>query len=256
MSASLTSPASGPTTAPRVARAGGTTPDVADVAKADDSDAGPVLAFSSTFHSPRIVPLPPVRPGTPATEVADADEPADATEAVAQLASTTAPTAAQTQAADVATDDEHEPDAGPQVPSVRARAMVASAVAGATPMPVSFGNSDPSTSDQTTVSVPGYFAAYENTIISCFPQPLKDALNAISDHYGKPVEVTSGFRDHGRAHSMHRLCMAADIRVAGVAPTMLAAYAKSLEGVNGIGTYRHTSVTHIDIRQEKMAWRY
>ncbi len=103
---------------------------------------------------------------------------------------------------------------------------------------------------------PGYYAAYEDTDISCFPQPLRAALNTIASHYGQAVEVTSGMRHRGRAHSMHRYCMAADIRIEGVGPRELADYAKTVDGINGVGTYRYNTVTHIDIRQDRMAWRY
>jgi hypothetical protein len=105
-------------------------------------------------------------------------------------------------------------------------------------------------------NAPGYYASYEDTDISCFPSALRDALNAISAHYNAPVEVTSGMRFRGRAHSMHRFCMAADIRVPGVAPQTLAAFAKTVDNVNGVGTYRYNTVTHIDVRQDRMAWRY
>ncbi len=103
---------------------------------------------------------------------------------------------------------------------------------------------------------PGYYAAYDDTDISCFPAVLRDALSTIAAHFGKPIEVTSGLRNRGRARSMHRYCMAADIRIDGVGPGALAAYAKSVDNVNGVGTYRYNTVTHIDVRQDKMAWRY
>ena len=103
---------------------------------------------------------------------------------------------------------------------------------------------------------PGYYAAYDNTVVNCFPEPLRDALNTIAEHYATAVEVTSGLRNHGRRGSLHRHCMAADIRVAGIAPSALATYAKTVPGINGVGTYRRTDVTHVDIRQEQMAWRY
>jgi endonuclease IV len=44
------------------------------------------------------------------------------------------------------------------------------------------------------------------------------ALNTIAAHYNKPVEVASGHRPNGRRGSMHRHCMAADIRIEGVEP--------------------------------------
>ncbi len=103
---------------------------------------------------------------------------------------------------------------------------------------------------------PGYYAAYEDTIVNCFPQSLREALNDIATHFNAPVEVTSGFRDHGRSHSMHRRCMAADIRIAGVSPGALAAYARTAPNLNGVGTYHYTDLTHVDVREDKMAWRY
>ena len=99
-------------------------------------------------------------------------------------------------------------------------------------------------------------AAYSNVTTNCFPEDLKKAMNVIADHFNGDVLVTSGFRNHGRRGSMHRSCRAADIRVLGVAPSRLAAFAKTVSGVNGVGTYRRTSVTHIDVRAEKFAWRY
>ena len=92
--------------------------------------------------------------------------------------------------------------------------------------------------------------------MSCFPPRLREALNTIAEHYGRDVEVTSGHRTNGRRGSYHRKCMAADIRVPGVRPSELAAFAKTIDGVNGVGVYRHTSVTHVDIRDYQMSWRY
>jgi len=123
----------------------------------------------------------------------------------------------------------------------------------------------PSHSAQTT-SQPGvaqrsgdpqrYVATDDDVNIGCFPPALRDALNQIADHYGQQVQVTSGYRNYGRAHSMHRYCMAADIRVPGVGPRELAAYAKTVDNINGVGTYRYNTVTHVDVRQDKIAWRY
>jgi hypothetical protein len=125
-----------------------------------------------------------------------------------------------------------------------------------TPQLVALATSSTIVATKPSVNSPGYYAAYDDTIVSCFPQTLRDALNVIADHYGQSVEVTSGMRNRGRSHSMHRSCAAADIRVAGVRPGALATFAKSVEGINGVGTYRYNDVTHVDVRQEKMAWRY
>jgi len=103
---------------------------------------------------------------------------------------------------------------------------------------------------------PGFFAAYGYTQVQCFPEQLKTALNTIAAHYNKPVEVASGHRPNGRRGSMHRHCMAADIRIDGVEPMVLATYAKTVPGVNGVGSYRRTDLIHIDVRQEQFAWRH
>ena len=102
----------------------------------------------------------------------------------------------------------------------------------------------------------GYYAAYATTEISCFPEALRTALNAISEHYDKPVEVASGYRPNARPGSMHRHCMAADIRIEGVDPMALATYVKTVPGINGVGSYHSTDLIHVDIRQEQFAWRH
>ncbi len=103
---------------------------------------------------------------------------------------------------------------------------------------------------------PGFFAAYAYTQVGCFPQELKTALNTIAAHYNKPVEVASGLRANGRKGSMHRHCMAADIRIDGVEPMSIATYAKTVPGINGVGSYRNTDLIHVDVRQEQFAWRH
>jgi hypothetical protein len=102
---------------------------------------------------------------------------------------------------------------------------------------------------------PGFFAAYAYTQVNCFPQELKTALDTIAAHYNKPVEVASGHRPNGRRGSMHRHCMAADIRIDGVEPMAIATYAKTVPGINGVGSYRNTDLIHVDVRQEQFAWR-
>jgi len=102
---------------------------------------------------------------------------------------------------------------------------------------------------------PGFFAAYSYTQTGCFPESLKTALNEIAIHFKTPVEVASGHRANGRRGSMHRHCMAADIRIEGVEPKVHATYAKTVPGINGVGSYRSTDLIHVDVRQEQFAWR-
>lgn len=99
-------------------------------------------------------------------------------------------------------------------------------------------------------------AAYETVETGCFPDRLRQALDRIGSHFGREVLVTSGRRTTGRSGSMHRTCMAADIRVPGVDPLEVARVARAIPGVNGVGTYRRVAVTHIDVREERWAWRW
>ena len=99
-------------------------------------------------------------------------------------------------------------------------------------------------------------AAYDNVETDCFPDELRKALDRIAAHFNSEVLVTSGMRERGRRGSLHRSCKAADIRVVGVSPGEVARVARNIPGVNGVGTYRRVAVTHIDVRDERFAWRW
>ncbi|MDE5755292.1 MAG: DUF882 domain-containing protein [Oscillospiraceae bacterium] len=83
-------------------------------------------------------------------------------------------------------------------------------------------------------------------------------LQQIRDHYGKAVVINSAYRTSsynkkvgGATNSYHVKGMAADIRISGVAPKTLAAYAKSI-GIKGAGTY--SSFVHVDTRTYQSYW--
>jgi hypothetical protein len=99
-------------------------------------------------------------------------------------------------------------------------------------------------------------AAYDNVQMDCFPETLRRALDQLAAHFNSEVLVTSGKRDRGRRGSMHRACKAADVRVVGVSPGEVARVARTIPGINGVGTYRRVAVTHIDVRAERFAWRW
>ncbi len=92
---------------------------------------------------------------------------------------------------------------------------------------------------------------------------LVDYLQKIRDHFGKPVNLSSGYRcekHNGKvanavSNSRHILGMAADIKVSGVAPAEVAKYAESI-GVKGIGLYQGAdgNFVHIDTRAAKSFW--
>lgn len=92
---------------------------------------------------------------------------------------------------------------------------------------------------------------------------LVEYLQAIRDHFGAPITITSAHRcaDYNRSvggavGSRHTKGQAADIVVEGVAPAKVAAYAESI-GCQGIGLYETGAdgyFTHIDTRTAKSFW--
>ena len=89
---------------------------------------------------------------------------------------------------------------------------------------------------------------------------LVEILQKIRNHFGKAVTITSAYRTPtknkevgGEAYSQHLYGKAADIKVKGVAPKTVAAYADTLlPKSGGIGTYN--SFVHVDVRKTKARW--
>lgn len=89
---------------------------------------------------------------------------------------------------------------------------------------------------------------------------LVNVLQKIRTHFGKSVTITSAYRTPtknkavgGTTYSQHLYGMAADIKVKGVSPKKVAAYAeKLLPKSGGIGVY--STFTHIDVRSTKSRW--
>ncbi len=90
---------------------------------------------------------------------------------------------------------------------------------------------------------------------NCFPEKLVNLIQIVEKHYGKQVIVTSGMRDHGRVGSLHRHCAAADIIVPGVSGATLAAYARTIPDVGGVGQYCHPYLVHMDVGSRR-DWTY
>lgn len=89
---------------------------------------------------------------------------------------------------------------------------------------------------------------------------LVDVLQKIRTHFGQPVSISSAYRTPGRnraiggaTYSQHLYGLAADIRVKGVSPKTVAAYAEKLmPKKGGIGTYQN--FVHVDVRSERTRW--
>ena len=94
----------------------------------------------------------------------------------------------------------------------------------------------------------------ENKVV----QKLLDKLEKLRLMIGKPIIVNCAYRckKHnaevgGVANSQHLLGTAADIRVVGIKPKELAAWAEKA-GFDGIGTYG--TFVHVDVRGTRARW--
>lgn len=104
---------------------------------------------------------------------------------------------------------------------------------------------------------------HERVDVACLKPQLVQTLKRIEAHFGRPVLVTSGFRDRaynrkvgGAMESRHMYCEAADIQVPGVSKWDIAEFARSLPGRGGVGTYCHTDSVHVDIGSKRdWNWR-
>lgn len=239
--------------------------------------------IASTFTPPKKTPLPAARPdfgdrvevaaaptaGSAGVQTA-APAPAALPVSVSAYASSAAPVAVSPAAQARSLAAYERVEAGMDIdPAEKGRVQVAS-ISASSVIPGSPQASDATSPLRNGLSSNGipfndgskksggqrWAAAYPNVETDCFPTDLRNALDTIARHFGTTVEVTSGYRNRGRRHSLHRSCMAADIRVAGVSPGAVARYAKTVPGVNGVGTYHWVAVTHVDTRAERFAWRY
>ena len=89
---------------------------------------------------------------------------------------------------------------------------------------------------------------------------LVEVLQGIRDHFGKAVTITSAYRtpthnqkEKGATYSQHLYGMAADIKIKGVKPKDIAAYAETLL-VNGGGIGIYSTFVHIDVRKSSAKW--
>lgn len=104
------------------------------------------------------------------------------------------------------------------------------------------------------------FACKDGSDVIFVAPDLVDLLQKIRNHFGKPVVINSAYRTvsynkqvGGATYSQHLYGTAADIRITGVAPKEVAAYAETLlAGTGGIGIYNN--FVHVDVRKEKSRW--
>lgn len=88
----------------------------------------------------------------------------------------------------------------------------------------------------------------------CLPGEIRTALKAISERFGKDVLIVSAHRPRA-GRSLHAACRAADFRIPGADRGAVRAYAATLPGIGGIGSYPRKDIIHIDNRAIPFAWR-
>jgi uncharacterized protein YcbK (DUF882 family) len=74
-------------------------------------------------------------------------------------------------------------------------------------------------------------------------------LSHIYDHFGKRIDIVSGYRNQRKQTSFHFKGSASDIRIEGVSPKKIVQFASTLDvGGMGIGLYPRSRFVHIDVR--------
>ena len=105
------------------------------------------------------------------------------------------------------------------------------------------------------------FACKDGSDVIFVSPELVSLLQKIRTHFGKAVTITSAYRtpSHnksvgGTTYSQHQYGTAADIKVSGISPKKVAAYAETLlKNKGGIGIY--DTFTHIDVRANRSRWK-
>ena len=105
------------------------------------------------------------------------------------------------------------------------------------------------------------FACSDNTDVIFIAPELVKLLQSVRDYFGKPVTITSGYRTvhynakvpNSASDSEHCKGLAADIKIAGVAPKTIAKYVETLiPNSGGIGIY--PNFVHVDTRPKRSRW--
>lgn len=90
-------------------------------------------------------------------------------------------------------------------------------------------------------------------------------LELLRGHIGLPIHINSGFRCPannarvgGSPRSQHLAGRAADIRVTGLSPLVLAAAAETVPAFRdgGIGVYSDQAFVHVDARNGRARWAF
>jgi uncharacterized protein YcbK (DUF882 family) len=112
-------------------------------------------------------------------------------------------------------------------------------------------NDDGSFSDDALDQLNHLFRCKRTDTEKAIDPHLFEILSRVYDHFGKRIELVSGFRNQQRTSSFHFHASASDIRIPGVPDTELHKYVASLDtGGMGLGIYPRAGFVHVDVRPE------
>jgi uncharacterized protein YcbK (DUF882 family) len=113
-----------------------------------------------------------------------------------------------------------------------------------------FGGAEPGTFDDDALAqLDNLFRCKRTGEHRAVDPRLYQTLSVIQDHFGKRIEVVSGFRFQENEGSRHFHASAVDFRIEGVSNRELYDFAESLDpGGMGIGIYPRADFVHVDYR--------
>jgi hypothetical protein len=153
-----------------------------------------------------------------------------------------------------ASSDPEAVEVEPTPPAVARRGEPPAGALGFFSSPTEPVKAPPKISVETPFGIP-YVLQTASVETACLKPELIDLLRRVEAKYRQKVIITSGYRSRGRDGSLHRTCAAADIEIPGVSADSLAAFARTLPGVGGVGTYCHSSLIHVDVGTPR-DWKY
>jgi uncharacterized protein YcbK (DUF882 family) len=114
---------------------------------------------------------------------------------------------------------------------------------------VNIYKADGSFDEESLAKLDDLFRCVKTGEVRAVRRELYEQLSRIYDHFGKQVDLVSGFRFAERNSSRHYHASAMDIHIPGVSINELYNFAESLDaGGMGIGIYPTSQFVHVDFR--------
>ncbi len=114
---------------------------------------------------------------------------------------------------------------------------------------VNIYNDDGSYNQESLAALDQLWACRKTHEVRAVDPRLYEVLSTITDHFGRRVDLYSGFRFQQNEGSRHFHASAMDVRIEGISFQTVYDYAQTLDpGGMGIGRYPNMSFVHIDFR--------